>query len=259
MMRLDRSRGENQPRDPGAHATTATAAVGGQSGMGGRGGDRRGAGAPSAADDVDVDLPAARTSASTMDPSTMRLQRERPVCRSRSCYVALARVGQDLVAHGRAAQGDRLRAKDPRAEGLGDAVPVRRDTARARASPHRRRSTPRPAVGEPVAGAHELGRERVGLTQKDASVTARFSRWHGRAYSSCICASTRSACAGAELAERDQVAPAEEVVEGLLRLRRDIDILPPGAARGVAGQVHQLDLVGALEGGVGPVSRTTTP
>ncbi len=55
-----------------------------------------------------------------------------------------------------------------------------------------------------------------------------------------------------ELAERDQVALAEEVVNGLLRLRRDIDLaLLEPLEEVVGGQIHQLDLVGALEDGVG--------
>ena len=55
-----------------------------------------------------------------------------------------------------------------------------------------------------------------------------------------------------KLAQRDQIALAEEVFGGLRRLLRDVDpALLEAAPQVLGGQIHELDLVRLLEHGVG--------
>jgi hypothetical protein len=142
-------------------------------------GDREGIGAPVrrvgaaagaaprggtlAADHVDVDLAAPRTSASTIDPSTMRFHSGRAGLPIHDlAHIALARVGEDLLAHRRPLSVTVSAPATRRGAGSGSRGRGRPGAGgHARASRRTLRSTRRPAVGQTMTGSHELWRERA--------------------------------------------------------------------------------------------------
>ena len=170
--------------------------------------------------------------------------------------VPIPRIGEELVAHRGAGQRDGLGAEllgeperldDAVARGLGQAdAGGRLDVGDDPLGAHARRQAP--------ARAHELGGERA-RAHADEDALA-----HGPGPRDGVVAHVGlhlrvHALGGApegELAQGHQVALAEEVLDGRLRLLGEIDLAFLQALQQLVGrEVHQLDLIGALEHGVG--------
>ena len=212
--------------------------------------------APVAADHVDVDLAAAldervhdRAHGDALPEGPLRLAHHD------LAHVAGPRKGEDLVAHPRPGQGVRLRPEllgQP--HGLGDSIARVLGEAGLGGRLHVGDDPLRP---EPFR--HALGRPyqaNGGRARPDADQQplAHRPRLVDRVVAHVVAHLRVHVLRGhpqGQLAQRDQVALAEEVLAGLARLVRDVDLAVPEAVEQVVGgQVDQLHLVGVLEDGV---------
>ena len=212
----------------------------------------RGGGAV-AADHVDVDLAAAanervddRTEKHALPEAARRLADDD------LADVARPGVGEDLVAHPRARERDRLGAQAVREA---QRLQHPRAVVRAELAVRRRLDVdddPRRLElrGEPASRPHETRRERARTDAHQHALGHRPHRPDGvlAAVALHLGVHALGGVAQRQLAQRDEIALAEEVVHRLRRLVRDVDLaLLEAAAQVFGGQVHQLDLVSLLE------------
>ena len=161
-------------------------------------------------------------------------------------------VAQDLLAHGGAREGRRLRAELlGETQRLHDPLAVGLRQLRVRRRLH---------VGDDPLGSQARGEAPAGADEQAGLGTGADAHEHalghrpglGDGVIAHVGLHLRVHAVGrppqGQLPERDQVALAEEVLDRLLGLLREVDLAFLQALdQLVGGQVHQLDLVGPLE------------